>query len=279
MIKLACVVVLYNPTPNILKKMKLYADIFDMMILVDNSMGNFQECFTYNSNIKYLPILQNNGIANALNIGLDEVSKLGYKWAMTLDQDSIMTEECVSKLKLQIMNVDWETTAIIGANYEPEELEVEGELVDLNFIITSGSIMNIEIYKKIGCFIADMFIDAVDYEYCYRIKSKGYFIKRLNSALFTHKIGEPTYHNGIECRNYPPMRYYFITRNNLIVSHLYANSIPESKKLKQRIHVYLQSAKYEKESLKKYLYMSIGYLDYLLWRITGRFYCHIVISK
>jgi len=205
MIKLACVVVLYNPTPNILKKMKLYADIFDMVVLVDNSMENFQECFIKNSNIEYLPLLQNNGIANALNIGLDKVSKLGYKWAMTLDQDSIMTEECVSKLKMQIMKADWKTAAIIGANYEPEKLESEGEFIDLNFMITSGSVMNIEIYQKTGCFIADMFIDAVDYEYCYRLKSNDYHIKRLNSALFTHKIGEPTYYNGVGCRNYPPM--------------------------------------------------------------------------
>lgn len=279
MIKLACVVVLYNPTSNILKNMKLYADIFDTVILVDNSVENLHECFYENSNIIYLPVSQNNGIANALNIGLDEVTKLGYKWAMTLDQDSVMTEECVSKLKRQIMKVDCETTAIVGANYEPTKLESEGDFVDLDFMITSGSVMNMEIYQKMGAFIADMFIDAVDYEYCYRLKSKGYRIKRLNSALFTHRIGEPSYHNGIECRNYPPMRYYFITRNNLIVSHMYKYSVPRSIRLRKNIHIYSKSARYERNSFKKHLYMLIGWFDYLLWRVTGKFYCHIVVSK
>lgn len=276
--ELACVVVLYNPDKTIIDKMGTYCDYFKKVILVDNSDEDKSNLFT-NDKIVYIPLMKNMGIAHALNIGVRKAKDLGFKWVMTLDQDSMISKDCITQLLGTIKSVECdEDIAIVSANYEPEKYPPESGVKEVHFVITSGTVMNTKVFEEVGDFIDDMFIDAVDYEYCYRCISDGYRILRDNKALFTHKLGNPTYVNGIECRNYPAFRYYFITRNNLIVSKMYRKVLPESMRLRIHIKKYKKSARYEADKFRKQLYMVIAKIDYLLWLITGRYYCHIKIK-
>lgn len=237
--KLSCTVILYNPTIKIIEKIKKYVELFDLLILVDNSNKSNNSYFTNIDKICYISLGSNKGIAYALNVGIKKAIENNFKWCMTLDQDSIMTKDCIKLLQKNLYDVNYKKTAIVSANYEPEKYPPSLGIEKSTFVITSGSIINTYICEKVGFFISDMFIDAVDYEYCYRIISLGYNIERNNSALFFHTVGNPTFRNNIKCSNYPPFRYYFITRNNLIVSNIYKDKVPESKNLKKHIHIFL----------------------------------------
>ncbi len=271
---LACIVVLYNPDEDVINKIVSYTNYFEKIILVDNSRKDIG-CLFNNKEIEYIPNMQNKGIAYALNEGMRKAIDEEFKWVMTLDQDSYVSNECICQLRKTIKSINDNNVALISANYEPEEYLPENGVEEIHFAITSGSVINALAYKKIGGFIDNMFIDAVDYEYCYRLVSKGYKLIRDNQALFSHMIGNPTYVKNIECRNYPAFRYYFITRNNLIVSKMYKNVLPESLKLRESVKKYVKSTWYEEDKIKKHIFMVIAKFDYYLWLLTHKYYCHI----
>lgn len=273
---IACVVVLYNPSTEIINKTIEYSKIFERVILVDNSDTVVAELCD-NNKVKYIPLLKNMGIAFALNTGINKAKEMGFEWVMTLDQDSTVTIDCVIQLYNTIQTITDKKVAIVSANYEPNKfLPIKG-VENVHFVITSGTVLKTEVFAEVGTFIEDMFIDAVDYEYCYRLISKGYKILRDNNAIFAHVVGNPTYVKGIKCRNYPAFRYYFITRNNLIVSKLYKKCLPESMELREHIKKYQKSAWYENYKWRKQLFIFIAKFDYLLWLITHKYYCNIKI--
>ena len=274
--KLACVVVLYNPNNEIVNKVIQYKRIFRDVILIDNSDSEISMLCDDNE-IIYIPLKRNHGIAHALNIGIERAIEIGYEWVMTLDQDSIINKDCIKQLNHTINNISDNNIAIISANYEPDKYIPQDGIEETHFVITSGTVLRTEVFKKLGPYINDMFIDAVDYEYCYRAVSKGYKILRDNKAIFSHTVGNPVYVKGIKCRNYPAFRYYFITRNNLIVSKMYKNILPESMGLRKGQKKYQRSVRYEDNTIVKKIYIFIGKMDYLLWLITGKYYCHIKI--
>jgi rhamnosyltransferase len=78
-----------------------------------------------------------------------------------------------------------------------------------------------------------LFIDAVDYEYCYRIKN----LKDLKTVVFTdillqHKIGYVTRSKwGFKTDNYSAFRTYYIIRNHIIMWRMYPSNFPSSHKM------------------------------------------------
>lgn len=275
-IKLACVVILYNPSQEIITKVIKYGCFFEKVILIDNSKEVITELCNSHK-IEYIPLRKNMGISHALNRGINRAKELNFDWVILLDQDSIVTADCVNQLCNTIQSNTDNKIAIVSANYEPYEYPPSTGVESINSVITSGTVLSIKAFEAVGNFIDEMFIDAVDYEYCYRLISKGYKILRNNQAIFEHIIGNPTYINGVKCSNYPAFRYYFITRNNLIVSKIYKDKFPESMKLRKSIKKYQKSVQYEKDSLRKQLFILIAKLDYILWLITHKYYCHIKI--
>lgn len=66
--KLAGVVVLYNPDQKVLDNISSYIDELDVLYLVDNSNADNSKFFL-NDKFEYIPLLKNTGIAHALNVG------------------------------------------------------------------------------------------------------------------------------------------------------------------------------------------------------------------
>ena len=52
--------------------------------------------------------------------------------------------------------------------------------------MTSGSFLNLKVYKEAGPFVDKLFIDYVDFEYCLRLKKKGFKIYKLNNTYMQH---------------------------------------------------------------------------------------------
>ena len=99
--------------------------------------------------------------------------------------------------------------------------------------ITSGSLLNIEICKKLGGFDEKLFIDEVDFDYCYRCILAGYKIYQFDHVYLTHRIGKSIktgYFSVIKRSNrvvHNPTRVYYMVRNHLYMSSKYAKSFPE----------------------------------------------------
>ena len=99
--KLAAVVVFYNPSEKNIQNIKKYEKSIDRLFIVDNSEDKIMR-YQDSEKIKYIKLCENKGIAHALNIGAKEAIKEGFNWLLTLDQDSQITKEIIEKLKIYL---------------------------------------------------------------------------------------------------------------------------------------------------------------------------------
>jgi rhamnosyltransferase len=180
--------------------------------------------------------LQNLGLARALNIGIQRAAALGSSRVLLLDQDTRVGPDMVrTLLGIHAAFPDPERLAVVGSNYvnvtQREAGGIDHSLGDpweeVEFVITSGSLLPLAAYTVIGPFREEFFIDYVDEDYCRRAKAMGYRLIRSRQHLMSHAIGSPTRHKMF-CRekwttNHAPDRRYYIARNNTVLLREYGN--------------------------------------------------------
>jgi rhamnosyltransferase len=97
-------------------------------------------------------------------------------------------------------------------------------------LITAGSLVSLAVYRAIGPFREDFFVDYVDIEFCLRARRAGYHVVQGNAPTIEHSIGRPTRHRlifrDVHPTNHSPARRYYITRNRILVWRLYARQEP-----------------------------------------------------
>lgn len=175
--KLVAGIILYNPNMDILKKsIQALSDVVDMIILVDNASENIEDIQKLvNNDVILIKNNENLGVAEALNIMMDRSSKMRATNLLTLDQDSIIDKNMISKMKYYLTS---SVIAIVCPRFidvnKKKQRKVKSKIEYVNRCITSGSVMNLAICNKIGKFDASMFIDYVDFDYCKRIQLAGY---------------------------------------------------------------------------------------------------------
>ena len=99
-IKTGCVIVLYNPNIDLLKKViDAILNQVDCLFIADNSLTvNHIFINGLNKNIIYQKMINNIGIARAQNIGINYFTKNNYTHIIFLDQDSIIAKGLVKQL-------------------------------------------------------------------------------------------------------------------------------------------------------------------------------------
>lgn len=102
--KLAAVLILYNPQPHvdyIKNNLNIYLDYFSKIYLVDNSPEPTNLFNDVSERIEYIFNNNKGGIAGAQNIGCSRAIADDFEWCMTLDQDSLFqSEELVEYIRL-----------------------------------------------------------------------------------------------------------------------------------------------------------------------------------
>jgi rhamnosyltransferase len=180
---------------------------------------------------------QNFGLARALNIGIQRAAALGYSSVLLLDQDSRVDPDMVrTLLGIQMTFPDRERLAVVGSNYCDVTKRTPGAIdpgslgdpwEEVEFVITSGSLLPLAAYFAIGPFREEFFIDYVDEDYCRRAKAMDYRVIRSRRHLMSHAIGSPTRHKLFWMEkwttNHSPDRRYYIARNNTVILREYGN--------------------------------------------------------
>lgn len=122
-----------------------------------------------------------------------------------LDQDSITGEGCVRELSL-VMERECECAGIVAARHiDLNKRDVDNrpdgpgvQLVDR--AITSGSLVNLQALCAVGGYDELLFVDWVDFDFCYRLVQHGYKVEIDNSVSILHEVGH------MEFAGYLPMR-------------------------------------------------------------------------
>jgi rhamnosyltransferase len=272
-LKLAGVVVLYNPDNSVLENINSYINQVDKLYAIDNSeIANDVLVSKLKSNPKIQYIFNNGnlGIAQPLNLGAKKAIAAGYNWLLTMDQDSKATANMLPQLVEFIEGSKIDNIGILSPYHDIEMGPPRGmgEYEVTLSVMTSGNLLNLSAYEKVGTFKEDFFIDYVDIEYCLRLNKKGYKVIILNNVDLIHNLGNISNIKSsfvkFKTSNHNALRRYYMTRNRFYVRDLYLKDYPDFIKndisgfYKEIVKIILG----EKQKHSKLKNILKGYFDY-----------------
>jgi rhamnosyltransferase len=278
---ICAIIVTYHPDALFHERVLAISSQVGNVIIVDNgSNGNAAKMLREINQSQTVNIIFNNenvGIAKALNIGISLAAKNGYQFAILFDQDSNPNKDLAINLcKIYSAHPDTEKIALIGANYNnvlkntgkksSRQLNSNNAWHEVKRVITSGSLLSLTAYEKIGPFREDFFIDLVDIEYCMRARRLGYIILRSAMVLMSHSIGYPSKHllfgKTIWTTNHAAIRRYYYARNYVAIQREYGNYMLgwwAIKSLKKCIRQSLIIILFEQHKLDNVVAIAIGW--------------------
>lgn len=241
------VVVTFNPIFEVLyEELHSIALQVQYIWLVDNassqSLGPWIDKVRLFCNIQLLQMSENLGIGAAQNAGIKRACSAGATHVLILDQDSQPMPDMVGQLllasdHLQSMNLriaalapvyeDRQTGTKSGFvrlgwfDYKKLYVTSDQSPVEVDFVISSGSLIPIGAIHEIGLIDEALFIDHVDTEWCMRALSKEFKLFGVPSARMYHSLGDKRKRVWfLRWRNVPyhsPFRYYYMLRNGVLL--------------------------------------------------------------
>lgn len=234
------VVILYKPNvKEVLRNVRSYIDYIKTLYVFANSscsVKTTESIKAISSKIVFIQNGANEGIAKPLNNALNlSISESG--WLLTMDQDSYFEPEQASsyfdsfnQLFSQTKNI-----AVVCPNHSSknQSASTNADYKEIKGAITSGSIINTKICKEVNGFEEKLFIDYVDFEYCYRCFINGNKIIQFSNIYLNHSIGikkQAGYFSVINKSGrslHTPFRVYYMVRNFLYTSAKYKKHLPK----------------------------------------------------
>lgn len=275
-VNFAGVVVFYKPKIEYLLLIKEYVNELDKLYIFDNSEESNTTLIDALMKIPQIEVIENKGnkgIAYALNCAASRALQSGYNFLLTMDQDSFYKKDELTKMKETIVNdINIHKNVAVWAPMVNSGGERVTPITNLypREVITSGSIIALKIWEKIGGFDENLFLYVVDYEYCWRCRKNGYILKRIRNVELHHNINDYKIVDGKKqyCRNSYKEFYYYLVRNNLYFMKGYFFIFPKESIIRCLKAIRLCGTMWIKEKNKvvnlKYIFYGIG--DFIIGR-------------
>ena len=86
-------------------------------------------------------------------------------------------------------------------------------------LISSGTLVSIDAFDKIGRFDETLFIDNVDLEWCCRARARGFLLFGVCDAQLDHRLGDQrrVVFDRLVLVVHSPLRMYYQTRNRILL--------------------------------------------------------------
>ena len=267
--KYAGTVILYNPEKSIKENILSYLTFIEKLYVIVNSSYNNEDLLPKSKKIVYINNNQNLGIAKSLNLACTKALEENYDFILTMDQDSKFNNQDIANLISYVNNHNCDNIGIISPYHniltkiKKSDEEIEHPLE----VMTSGNLLNLKIYEKVGKFNEDLFIDCVDTWMCLNIKKNGYDIIRLNDVILEHHLGNASikkiFGKKIICSNHKAIRRYYMMRNTLYLINEFKNDFADyCKYLKKVQNHQMLIVLFEKDGFKKFRFMLKGKKDF-----------------
>lgn len=178
----------------------------------------------------------NGGLGAAYNRAVAIAGERGARYALLLDQDSQLDEGCVDALLrhadrraahgplgavgptfIDSRNGERAPFVRFGFPLNTKLHAPAGGDVDVDFLISSGSLIPLTAVEAAGPFDEGLFIDSVDMEWCFRAKAAGLALVGVADARMLHTIGDELVRlpGGGTMFVHSPLRLYMMTRNRV----------------------------------------------------------------
>lgn len=258
--KSTCVIIVtFNPVVSVLEGcIKSLYDQSDVLI-IDNTEENSKKpnlLLSKNLEIEIFEREINIGIGAAQNIGIKIAMQRGYKYILLSDQDTIFPSSYVVML-ISLLSSDASNAAACPTFLDRNEaVDLKCPVVlatergsfktaaptgnfDLFEAPASGMLISVAAIREIGLMNEDLFIDWVDFEWCWRARSKGYKLKGSSFVTVSHTFGDSAFNfmnKKFNARH--PIRHYYITRNCIFLT-FYGKNINTKERLRLLIKAIL----------------------------------------
>lgn len=226
--KIYSILVAYNPDLEELnqavERLKKQTDI---VVVCNNS--DYDVKFE-DKQVKVFNFGENLGIAKAQSIGMKWAFDNGADFILQMDQDSIPSDDLVEKLLEcyeELTEKGYKIGLVGSQDYDKDTKDLSQPKIDkgsflekesyikINQVISSGSLIPKSTYDLVGGMDDGLFIDAVDFEYCWKLKDNNLLVIKNNEAQIAHKLGYGVkkVFSIINIIVPSPIRHYYQTRN------------------------------------------------------------------
>lgn len=248
---IVAVVVTYEPEIEVLGQL-LDALVLQVgsVVVVDN--GSHVDLEAWNNqrqtpSVEVLLLGENRGIAAAHNVGIQWALDGGAGYVLLMDQDSVPARDMVKKLMFALLEVEKnaDSTPVatgpvcvdtrtgaksffvierngIPTRWQPSiSLPLDNFSLEVDFLISSGTLINLKALQRVGGMRSNYFIDHVDTEWCFRARAKGYILLGVPSAEMQHSLGDKVrrvwFFGWRHVAYHSPLRDYYMFRNTLLM--------------------------------------------------------------
>jgi rhamnosyltransferase len=238
---ICAVVVTCNPGGSLIRLLNSIESQVDHIIIVDNnSPGETITEISEYSRFRSISIIRNGsneGIARALNQGMEMADASGYKWCLTFDQDTIPFSNMVELIRNvydsypgrgRIGAIGVNFSKGVNRNYHNAFKGLSYAVRD--YLITSGCMIRMEAFLGAGRFREEFFIDNVDIDFSLRLRKAGWINLISAESGMSHTVGEPVFKKilgfKITSSGHNSLRRYYMSRNHVIMTRNYLASFP-----------------------------------------------------
>ena len=270
--KIFGVVILYNPAADVINNIAGYLPFLDELMIIDNSEpASKLDLSGWGSQVTIVQDGINKGIAARLNQAARYAIEKGANWLLTMDQDSFFSGDYL-KQYLECLSAvsDKDKIAMCGVAFESAPPTIDCSIFETDNLITSGSMVNLDVFKKIGDFDENLFIDEVDFEYCARTVKNGFKTIQFKNIYLNHSLGTVAEHRSFKSLKktsrtlHSPQRLYYMLRNYLYVCDRYEAECTETLKFKKTalLNRIKNNLLYGSSRMKTFRYLILAYRHY-----------------
>ena len=221
------VVVLFRPDQGDIANIQEMSKTIEGVVVDNSPEKNFEDDTI--GNFHYIFNEENIGIAKAQNIGISFLFNKKYcDYIVFLDQDSRIGKDYIDKITdtyIKIKSFE-PNLALLGPTainarsqeeyksvFHPKKT-IDNIFIPQREIISSGTCVSVDVLKEVGSNLSWLFIDYVDFEWCWRANSKGYVCGTTPCVHIQHSVGQKEYYicSYIIIIS-SPIRYYYQGRN------------------------------------------------------------------
>lgn len=225
------VVVSFNGSQKAIVTIRALVEQVGHVHVVDNGSApeslRLLDDLSADSRISITRLADNKGVGYALNVGVDVARARGYTWLLTMDQDSIIDPLMIAAYSRAVARNPQLVCLAPSMNINGAQADLPNGRVE--YAITSGNLVRVDVFEKVGPYNEEMFIDCVDFDFSLRVRQAGFEIWRIGAAILSHELGEVhppppffakwhTFHS--------PLRRYYIYRNYLYMARKYFRPFP-----------------------------------------------------
>jgi rhamnosyltransferase len=240
---LAAIIVGFNPEHEQLTALiRRLIPEFEIVYIMDNGRARaaVETLLAREPSLRLVDMDGNQGIGTALNRGFELARAAGVRYVMTFDQDSTPPPGLAGELLQVIERLAAQGTRVAAVGPRivdprqstsaehgfiqrrrgwpmPVMCTADSQLIEADFLITSGCLVSLASYLDVGPFDAGLFVDLVDMEWCLRARAAGYKSFGVCAVVMPHDLGlaERGSALGLTVIGYNPVRRYFYARNTI----------------------------------------------------------------